>query len=207
MERLIIAPHADDESLGCGGLIASDPCSVHVVVLSDKGDGRMDEFDIARKTLGFETFTPPTHRTGELAANARELVGALDRIIRQMRPKTLLLPAPGTHQDHIATYEAGLRAARLSYTDGSWYVPEVVLYDVPGYATDLYTMPYRWNRFVPLTELSMEAKVDAVRAYDSQSRGHFDPAEMVKAQAVLLGHRIGKPYAEQYAVVREIQDI
>lgn len=207
LRRLIVAPHADDESLGCGGLIATVPKSVTVVVLSDKDDGRMEEFEEARKILGYTRAVPPKYRTGTLADNMRDMVGHLDRIIRSQRPHSLLLPAPGTHQDHIAAYEAGMRAARLSYTDGSWFVPEVVLYDVPGYATDLYQTPYRWNRFLPLDSRAMADKADAIRAYDSQTNGHHDPVELAYSQAKMLGGLIGRQFAEQYAVVREIEEI
>ncbi len=175
-----------------------------VVVLSDKGDGRLEEFEVARKELGHPSYLLPEYQTGTLTNYMRSLVGYLDRVVRSTRPQVLLLPAPGTHQDHIAAYEAGMRAARLSYTDGSWFVPEVVLYDVPGYGTDLYATPYRWNRYVRLTDKVMDAKCDAIAAYSSQAQGHHDPVAMARTQAAMIGHSIGAQWGERYAVVREI---
>ena len=207
LRHLIVAPHADDESLGCGGLIATDPSWTVVAVLADKDDGRMEEFRIARKELGYGRYLPPRWRTGDLADNMRDLVGHLDGIVREMKPHTLLLPAPGTHQDHIAAYEAGMRAARLSYTSSAWFVPEVLLYDVPGYATDLYTTPYRWNRFRVLSLAAMRTKQAAIRAYSSQSMGSHDPAALALSHAQTVGQRIGQQFAEQYAVVRSIEGI
>ena len=46
------------------------------------------------------------------------LVTWLDAILATLKPTELYLPTPGMHQDHIAAYEAGMRAARKSYTDG-----------------------------------------------------------------------------------------
>ena len=36
---LVIAPHADDESIGCGGLLLKYPDNCDVVVLTDGGKG------------------------------------------------------------------------------------------------------------------------------------------------------------------------
>lgn len=36
---LIIAPHADDESIGCGGILLKYPQNFEVVVLTDGGKG------------------------------------------------------------------------------------------------------------------------------------------------------------------------
>ncbi len=165
----------------------------------------MAEFEVARKELGYAQYLGPFYTTGTLADNMRDMVGRLDKIVREMQPQELYLPAPGTHQDHIAAYEAGMRSARLSYTDNSWVVPQVLLYDVPGYATDLYTTPYTWNRFVVLPLSFITVKQDAISAYSSQANGHHDPALLALAHAQVVGQRIGTRFAEQYAVVREIR--
>src|SRR4051812_27476259 len=110
--KLIIAPHADDETLGCAGIIARNPSEFVVAVLSDKDDGRMKEFHEAREILGYTEFVLPAFAPGSLADNARALVGHMDDMIRRYRPSELSLPMPGAHQDHIAAYECGIRAAR-----------------------------------------------------------------------------------------------
>lgn len=204
-KRLIIAPHADDESLGCGGLIAKYPEQCTVVVLSDKGDGRLEEFQRARKVLGYEEFIVAPFRTGELTDKGREVTSFLDTVVREIKPCHMYLPTPGAHQDHIGTYAAGLRASRLSYTDSSWFVPAVFLYDVPSYTTELFTIPYPWTRFEFLTEGQMALKVAAITEYASQAGSDaFSPAEMARGHAKFIGARIGDGYAEQYAVVREV---
>ena len=45
MRRLVLAPHMDDESLGCGGLLAKFPTECTVVTMTDSGAQR-------RPTLG-----------------------------------------------------------------------------------------------------------------------------------------------------------
>jgi LmbE family N-acetylglucosaminyl deacetylase len=201
--KLIIAPHADDETLGCGGIIARDPDDVTVLVLSDKDDGRMEEFHLARKILGYKRFIEPAFRTGSLAADTRAVTSHLDAVIREVKPTELYLPTPGAHQDHIAAYECGIRAARMSYTDNQWFVPSVLLYDVPSYTADLYTVPYRWSRYVSLSADQLSLKMSAIRAYDSQSQGAFDPADLAKQHAQFTGSQVNQFAAEQFAVIRE----
>jgi LmbE family N-acetylglucosaminyl deacetylase len=201
--KLIIAPHADDETLGCGGIIARDPDDVTVLILSDKDDGRMEEFQLARKILGYERWVAPAFRTGSLADDTRKVTSHLDTVIREVKPTELYLPTPGAHQDHIAAYECGIRAARMSYTDKQWFVPSVLLYDVPSYTADLYGTPYRWSRYVSLSADQLSIKMSAIRAYDSQAQGVFDPADLAKQHAHFIGSQVNQFAAEQFAVIRE----
>jgi LmbE family N-acetylglucosaminyl deacetylase len=203
--RLIVAPHADDEVLGCGGLLAKYPDECWVAVLSDKNDGRMTEFYRAKGVLRYKHSTKADFVTGELAARSREVTTWLDQLIKQIKPNELYLPTPGAHQDHIAAYESGVRAARLSYTNGAWFVPAVFLYEIPSYSTDLYTIPYPWNRFEVLTEEHMDAKAKAIEAYASQMNGAFNPAHFAREHARFIGAQRNVAYAEQFAVVREVR--
>lgn len=203
--RLIVAPHPDDETLGCGGILAKYPDDCVVAVLSDKNDGRMDEFYCAKGILGYNSNVKAEFATGSLMAKSREVTSWLDNLIRQIKPDELYLPTPGAHQDHIASYESGIRASRLSYTNGAWFVPSVFLYDIPSYSTDLYTIPYPWNRFEVLTEAQMDAKERAIEAYQSQMNGAFNPAKFAREHARFIGSQRNVAYAEQFAVVREVR--
>lgn len=203
--RLIIAPHADDETLGCGGMIAKRPDDCTVAVLSDKGDGRLTELLVAKGILGYQNHIVAPFETGSLMGRSREVTSWLDGVIRDLRPDELYLPTPGSHQDHIAGYECGIRASRLSYTDSSWFVPTVLLYEIPSYSTDLYSIPYAWNRFEVLSEGHMSTKERAIAAYDSQMNGAFNPVKFARGHARFLGSQRNVAFVEQFAVVREMR--
>lgn len=203
-KRLIVAPHADDEALGCGGLLAKYAHESTVLVLADKNDGRLDEHEMARKVLGYRESIYAGFATGALTDESRAVTGWLDQQINRLRPEILYLPSPDAHQDHVAGYESGIRAARLSYTASTWFVPTVLLYEVPSYVTQTRTIPYPWSRFELLTPEHIEQKIAAIAQYASQSNGTFSPCDMAAAHARYLGARCGDGYAEQYAVVRDI---
>jgi N-acetylglucosamine malate deacetylase 1 len=202
--RLIIAPHADDEALGCGGMIAkyADECTV--IILSDKGDGRLVEHERAKKVLGYKDSIVAPFQTGSLTDESRAVTSWLDGVMRDLQPDVLYLPTPDAHQDHSAAYASGIRCARFSYTGQTYFVPAVLLYQFPSYSIDLYDIPYPLSRYELLTEEQLNLKVAAIEEYASQTQGTFSPSDMARAHAQYIGAKSGNGYAENYAVVREV---
>ncbi|HSM08655.1 MAG TPA: PIG-L deacetylase family protein [Gemmatimonadota bacterium] len=127
---LIVAPHPDDEVLGCGGLLASArrPDAIEVLVLTDGalsppaavGDpglvalrreeslGALDALGISERYVSFAGLPD-----GELSSEAAEL----DRELRDAATRTsatdVFVPFRfDRHPDHVATYAAGERLAR-----------------------------------------------------------------------------------------------
>jgi LmbE family N-acetylglucosaminyl deacetylase len=205
VKRAVIAPHCDDETLGCGGLLAKyhDECGVIVCTAPDKV--REKEFHRAQEVLGYRQTAWLQHTDGSLDADMHGLVGSLDRVLSEWRPQELYLPFPSLHQDHISAYEAGMRAARLSMTEGHHFTPSVFVYDVAVYDTALYPTELKWNMFESLTEEQIDAKVEALEAYASQAVTGPHPVNTIKHTAHALGAARQVAYAEQYALVRGVR--
>jgi N-acetylglucosamine malate deacetylase 1 len=203
--RAIIAPHCDDETLGCGGLLAKYADESGVIVLAEADEVREKEFLRAKEILGYQRADFLGVPDGDLATDMRGLVGLLDKVLSSWRPTELYLPYPSLHQDHIAAYEAGMRAARLSMTEGHWFTPSVFVYDVAVYDTTLYPNDLTWNLFESLTEEQIDRKVEALEAYASQSVTGPHPVNTVKQTAHVLGNARQIAWAEQYAVVRKVR--
>ncbi|MBG9389780.1 PIG-L deacetylase family protein [Caenimonas aquaedulcis] len=110
---LVIAPHPDDETLGCGGTLArlAADCDIHVLLVTD-GDGggglppgtseaRKTEMENAVRTLGIANelicFDAPDGRFEDTPA-FRGMLGAL---VERVKPDWVFLPWIGdTHTDH-----------------------------------------------------------------------------------------------------------
>src|SRR6478735_1986311 len=112
MRRLVVAPHMDDESLGCGGLRAKQPDDCTIVVVTDSGEERAREHANALRLLGVRDSITVGMPDGEVSGQMTRLVTALDDLFVELRPDEVYLPFPSLHQDHIAVYEAGMRACR-----------------------------------------------------------------------------------------------
>lgn len=204
VKRMILAPHCDDETLGCGGLLAKYPSECGVVVIARPDDVRRKEFNEAKEILGYADCHLLNFQDGRVGDDARRLVNALDAVVGEWRPQELYVPYPSTHQDHIHAYEAGIRAARLSMS-GHWFTPSVYVYDVAAYDLSLYPTDLRWNIFESLDEAHVDKKVQALETYASQAVMGPHPANGMKQMAQACGNARGVDWAEPYALVREVR--
>lgn len=206
LKRLVIAPHADDEVLGCGGLLAKYP-ETDVAVVAAPSLERADEMGAAHAALGLKT---DVHLLGfpdgDVGQRERALVTALDRVIDHVRPDEVYLPYPGSHQDHVAVYTAGMRACRQSLNPDHWMPGTVLVYETPTYDLDLQDWGLRFNVFESLTEEHVYRKSEAMLMYESQvQEPHAGSPEELVRRARSLGLARDVQYAEQYAAVRVVR--
>lgn len=139
---LVVAPHQDDEVIGCGALIAAHRDqgeAVTVVYGTDgassdpSGEGgeawkqrRKDEARAATESLGGCELRFLDHPDGELGA-ALTAVAEIANVLEERGTKTLLCPSPfEIHPDHRAACLHGVAAALRS--EGP--VERVLFYEV-----------------------------------------------------------------------------
>ncbi|MFL0357234.1 PIG-L deacetylase family protein [Erythrobacter sp. GH1-10] len=216
---LVIAPHPDDEVLGCGGTIArlvAQGDEVQVLVATEgkppqfpqDGVERVrEEMRIAHATLG----VTQTHQL-DLPAAALDTVpaskvnAAIAERIDSIRPETLLLPFFGDiHSDHQIVFTAAMVAARprsaqaprqiLCYetlSETNWYAPPM-------------TPAFTPNVFVDISD-TLSKKIEAFKKFESQVRPFPEErsVEAIEALARLRGSTVFLKAAEAFATVRQI---
>jgi LmbE family N-acetylglucosaminyl deacetylase len=221
---LVISPHADDEVLGCGGMMAAlsaAGASVHVLYLAVDGmhhfglseattyAGRLTEIERVAEILGFSydiAFGDQdlTERLDTLPR--RDMVDLFQDAMNHHRPDLLLLPSFADYdQDHRAVFDAGFAAARpIAQQFGKWLVPHVFLYEMSKIQWAAEPLP-RSTAYYDITE-HLSHKLEALRAYKSQYRPvpHIRSSESVTALAVLRGAEMGVHHAEAFGVLRTI---
>lgn len=124
---LVIAPHPDDETLGCGGTLArlAPTCDIHVVLVTN-GDGggglppetsaiRKQEMAAAVRTLGIANevlhLDEPDGRFEDTSAFRQ----ALAAIVQRLQPDWVFLPWLGdSHPDHSRISHASSAVLRRS---------------------------------------------------------------------------------------------
>jgi LmbE family N-acetylglucosaminyl deacetylase len=153
---LVLAPHPDDETIGCGGTLAlhaaaGDPVRVIILTNGAKGDmsGRFSREDYIalrrRETmaacacLGITDVMFLDHEDRELA-NVPTLASDVAALIDAFTPDVIYAPSPlEFHPDHRAAADAAERAVRLCKTPAELLYYEVgqpvqidVLVDITG---------------------------------------------------------------------------
>lgn len=216
---LVVAPHPDDEVLGCGGTIArlaDAGAAVHVAIVTR---GRTPPFDpalVARvRSEAREAHAllgvAETHFLDLPAAELdtvphAELNQAIARVVAEVAPDTLLIPFNGDiHLDHQRVFDSCLVAARPyravyplrlwayeTLSETNWYAPYITPSFVP-------------NLFVDIAA-TLGRKLEAMRAYGSQLKPfpHERSLEALEALARLRGAGMHRSAAEAFVMLREV---
>jgi bacillithiol biosynthesis deacetylase BshB1 len=219
VDLLAIAAHRDDVELTCGGTLAKAVRAGHRVGILDLTAGEMgtrgsaelraDEAECGARTLGaavrLNAGLPDAHLANDEPSRAR-----LVALVRQLRPRVVILPYPvGRHPDHRvasevardACYLAGL-AKYAPESGGAAHRPFKILYAL-AYRED----PVKPSFVVDISE-TFEAKMAAIRCYASQfdgmqAAGEIFPTgqalyDLIRIQSAHYGSLIRVAYGEPF---------
>ena len=219
---IVIAPHPDDEVLGCGGTIArhcSEGDDVIVIIATNASIGAPElynEADVssvreeainAHKLLGvtetiFLDFPAPALNSFPGYKISQTLSG----IFEKHKPSFLYLPHPGDlHQDHNSIYRAALVAARPQGVDR---IANIYCYETLSeteWAPKQGNNVFSPDHFVDVTAF-FDKKLQAMRCFRSQLKDfpHSRSLEAVTALSAFRGATVGVNRAEAFEVERQI---
>lgn len=216
---LVLAPHPDDEVLGCGATMAKYASAGHkvFVLVATRGSKKLyaddrienvrNEALRAHKVLGvtetfFLDFPAPELDTVPLADISREIA----RILSENKIHTLYLPHRGDiHNDHRVVFNAGLVASRPV---GDYSVKEIYAYETLSETE--WAAPFGDDAFIPTcfinVEDALEAKLQAMQCFKSQLKKfpNSRSLEAIDALAKFRGATVGFKAAEAFVTVRKI---
>lgn len=191
MNVVVLAPHTDDEVLGCGGTIAKlieRGYDVYVYAFSC-GTSNSAEFTHSVHTLGAEPYVM-TFQTREFSNLRQAILDCMIAIREKINPRMVFLPASSdVHQDHKVINEEGIRAFKH---------------------TTIYGCEYPWNSFnfsntcyVTLSPDHVTTKIRAMQAYESQVNRIYFKEENIISLARVRGMQANSEYAEAFEVIRQ----
>jgi len=203
LKKLIIAPHADDDVLGCGGIL-DETCHIIYCGLDESGienrpskDSRMEEIHAVQEITNhtFDIFDNLVNRYSEY-----ELIGQIEKIINSDEPDEVYVCHPSYNQDHRAVYNATMVALRPH--DNNHFVKRVLLYEQPQvYFWNNTGREFNANYFV---KIDIEKKIKVYETMKSQVRSFRSP-EHLKANAKLRGGQSNCDYAEAFEIIRWVE--
>lgn len=209
---LVLAPHADDEVLGCGGYLLHQKqqgAAVKIVVATIGGaDCRQDkairtsEFASVLKELGADGVCLFDGLDALLdTIPSFDLTSKIDKIIDEFRPDEVFLSYKSRHQDHIKLYDCALASFRLR----EGYMPKLIaLYEYPFIEDGLATVA-GGKMYHDISD-NLADKIALFNLYASQVRKSPSPLneDGIRKFAAFRGIEAGIDYAEMYYIQKMI---
>lgn len=218
---LVIAPHPDDEILGCGAYIskcAQAKYQVFVLIVTRGTPKYYSEDRIvnvrrealeAHNILGIKETRFLEYHAPELDQTPiSDIANDIASIIKELKIDTLFLPHRGDiHNDHTIVFKAGLVAARPV---GDYSVKNIYCYETLSETE--WAAPFGDDAFIPTFFANVEdtfpLKLEAMKCFKSQLRDFPNPRslENLTALAKFRGATVGFSYAEAFMHIRSIEN-
>ncbi len=209
---LVIAPHADDEVLGCGGYLlhqAEEGAEITIVIGTIGGKDRRQYFDLRLKefhdvcqALQCRGHYLYKNKDAELdTIPSFDLTKSIDSYIDKIRPDEIFINYRSRHQDHIKMYDCSMASLRLR----EGYMPKfVALYEYP-FVSDGLDIVRGGKVYHDITNV-IDSKVELFKLYKSQVKESPSPLNEVgiKTLASIRGLECGIKYAEMFYVQKMI---
>jgi LmbE family N-acetylglucosaminyl deacetylase len=217
---VVIAPHPDDETLGCGGTLLKHKAEndeVHWLTVTgispERGfsreavEKREHELTRVAKLYSFDSVHHlrfPTMMLDTIPMG--EIVKAISAVFRQVQPEIVYMPYRGDiHTDHHVVFDAVASCTK-------WFrypsVKRVLAYETLS-ETDFGMNPdnngFRPNVFVDISAF-LQKKIDIMNVYDSEVAEFPFPrsSQAIQALATLRGAAAGCRAAEAFMLLKEI---
>lgn len=221
---LIIAPHPDDEVLGCGGLILrakQQNAKVYVLYITvgtvklysgqSKIDTRLDELKKVSKFLGLDdyevAFPDDEHHMKLDIIPQKEIIDMIEQnskvSLNKIKADIIAIPdIHASHQDHIATTHAAFAATRVQPHFLKPFQRTIFSYEIPEYTWSPYGR-FSPNMYLEITDL-LEKKCKAMSLYASQLVNEMHPRnlENIRRFAYTRGREVAVEAAECFFINR-----
>ncbi len=215
---LVVAPHPDDETLGCGGTLlrlAQEGAQIAWLIVTsmsatagfavEEVEARENEISKVSALYGFSdvfNLRLPTRQLDQ--SPMADLIGRFATVFKSFEPTQVFLPyRMDVHTDHRTVFDAGAACAK-------WFryqsVRRVLAYETLSeseFSLDPRSV-FHPNYFVDISGF-LERKLEIMAVYESEM-GEFPfprSAEAIRALASLRGTTAGFHAAEAFQLLRE----
>jgi len=219
---LVIAPHSDDEVLGCGGLISKIKSSGGKVFVLIFNVGSIEKFNNEKftnlrkketsdamkflKVDGYDTiFDSPDDNRYLDAKPLHTLISKIETdskvSLAKIKPTIVAIPSINSHhQDHVHVFKACIAALRPISTP----IADVVIsYEAPEHSRWSASGVFQPNLYIDI-EKHLHRKIAAFYKYKSQVRVGGRDKHTIENHAEYRGKEVGRRVCEAYFVHRLI---
>ncbi len=218
---VVIAPHPDDETLGCGGTLLKLKqlgSRIHWVIgtrmteedgfSAERIASREKEIEGVAAAFGFDSvhqLNLPTTRLDSL--EFKNIVGHISSLFSEIRPDLVFVQnRSDIHSDHRILFEAVMSCCK-------WFrypsIKKIMMYEVPSETDAIPALPesvFMPNSFSDISGY-IDKKVDIMKNYYSSEFGQhpFPRSEMtMRSLAAYRGAQCGVEFAEAFMNLKEM---
>lgn len=217
---LVISPHADDETLGCGGTLlrhAAEKQNTHWLIMTNADNSlgysnefierREKEIDVVSSMFKFKS----VHKAGFLTTtldtiSMNEIVSAISKVISEVKPEIIYIPNRGdAHTDHTYVYDA---MASCTKSFRYPFIKKLMVYETIS-ETDFSIKDgvgfFKPNIWVNISDY-LHQKIEIMSVYEGELQSHPFPRSKknLEAFATYRGSTSGYEYAEAFMLIKEL---
>lgn len=217
---LVLAPHPDDESLGCGGTLLKHQAmgdEIHWCIATSMDDSadyseqqKLERsqviLDVSQR-YAFNSVIALNFKPAELdAIPTKDLLQPLKTMLEQLKPNIVYLPyAFDVHSDHQILFKAMISATKSFRAP---YIEKILCYETlseTDFALSPLNIQFQPNVFVDISRFA-EKKYQILDLYAAEFKAHPFPRsiEAVKALGTLRGAQARCVVAEAFVLLKEI---
>ncbi|BEP30345.1 PIG-L deacetylase family protein [Helicovermis profundi] len=215
---VVITPHPDDETLGCGGtllVLKNIGYKINWLIVTnifeefgfskEKIESRNNEIDLVSKRYGFDIVKKigiPTSRVDEISKG--KLVSEISNAFNEIKPNIIFAPFYNdVHTDHKAIAEATLSCTKwFRYS----YIEKVLYYETiseTDFNIDSTAKRFNPNVYIDISQY-LDEKLSIMKIYESEI-GEFPfprSEKAIRSLAYLRGSQCGSDAAEAFELLR-----
>ena len=217
---LVIAPHPDDETLGCGGTLLRHIAIGDMVywligttISQENGfsleklESRQIEIKKVNLSYGFAGFRQLDFNTTELDQVPRnKLIQEISKYVNKVKPHTIYIPYRNdAHSDHAQIFDASIACTKsFRYP----FVKKVCVYETLSeteFSMRTDDPGFKPNMWVDVTKY-LDQKIEIMKIYNSELDLHPFPrsTENIKYLAKFRGSNVNVDSAESFMIIKDI---
>jgi LmbE family N-acetylglucosaminyl deacetylase len=217
---VVVAPHPDDETLGCGGTIlrhVANGDEVHWLIITNMSisssftelqvSWRQREIEKVSQEYGFVKVHDLKFPPARLDSLPRgEIISSIGQVINQVLPEIIYLPYRGDiHTDHVVVFDA---VASCTKSFRYPFIRRILCYETlseTDFGINPDTRGFTPNSFVDITE-HLDKKLEIAQIYETEMGDFPFPRsyEAIESLARVRGVACGCLAAESFVLLREI---
>jgi LmbE family N-acetylglucosaminyl deacetylase len=219
---LVVAPHPDDETLGCGGTLLKHKANgdgIYWLIITNidekngwqkkRVESRQQEIDKVSEMYGFSKIFKLNFPTTKLdTIPISDIIGKISNVINKIQPSVIYINNySDVHTDHQITFSSVMSCTK---TFNYPYIKRILMYETISeteYSSPGSKCNFDPNVFIDISKYFAK-KCEIIKNYKSELMDFPLPRSFssIESLARLRGSRIGVEYAEAFVLLQDIID-